>query len=212
MIGTHAQKEGVKPVKEFLKFVFSAYKMPNKDFLELMGNTKNYLSDMLEEANSLFIAKLSVYLRLNVGCHPILYIIAATLSKNIISRNWSKYYYSAITKTPSDIIGIISYVKKNNMPVTNAMKKGFAISFEKFSAKEFAAAQKKYTEISLIDVVNIIHPRHNENLKKVTAGELPEINYSCDNPIDSKFLSELETTFEKNPKKIIDDICEIKFS
>lgn len=208
MIDTHAWEKGEKSNVKFLNFITASFGIPKGNFLGMVGKTG--LKIMVEELDSLFVAKLSFYFRIHVGMHPVIHFIAAMLSKEIISRNWSKYYYSSIAQAPYDVIAIVSIIKNENMGVTNAVKKGFANSLNGFSEKILSSSQDYSDGVNLVDVVNIIHPRHTEPLRKLIAGELPK-HTPPKEAFDSKFLKNLETTLKKNPKKIINEICNIKF-
>lgn len=63
---------------------------------------------------------------------------------------------------------ILSVVKASSQKcVPNAMRKGFKKAFDKFDAYQLAKYRAENKSIKLVDLVNLIHPRHNKALQSL---------------------------------------------
>jgi hypothetical protein len=68
---------------------------------------------------------------------------------------------------------ILSYYKNSIQgPLPNSVKKGFAKAIGRFSEYQLAKYKKSNSEFSLVDVVNLVHPKSNPFLAKLVKGEL----------------------------------------
>ena len=85
------------------------------------------------------------------------------------------------------------------------------MAFDRFSENEIAASQNNDAEVSLIDVVNIIHPNHSKSIIKLITGGLKITKSICEESIDLEALKTIDETLEKNPKQIIDEIYAVTF-
>ena len=204
--------KGSESLQEFVRFLISVYKTslgsdPNS-FPYFFYET---VKCAIKEVDPLFTAKSIVYFRHHVGMSSLITNIAAELTRNIVARSWGKYFYNSLVKNPMDMVCIIKILKRKNIPIPNAMKKGFTMAFDRFKESEIASSQNYDGEVNLIDVVNIVHPKHSDVIKKLIAGNIKVVEEEVDNYIDPETLLMLESRLEKDPKKLIDDICDITF-
>ena len=85
-----------------------------------------------------------------------------------------------------DMLEIISYYQLRNpgKGLPNSLKRGFKRVLEAADAYELAKYQGKGKEVSLVDVVNLIHPHPSEKMqetfKKLMKGELKQFNTAED--------------------------------
>lgn len=113
-----------------------------------------------------FAAKAAVYARNEFGMRSISHVVAGLLANLISGTSWGKDFYKAVVRRPDDMMEIFSYYKSigGNHP-TNAMKKGFAAAFDKFDAYQLAKYRAADKEVSLVDIVNLVHPTPTERNK-----------------------------------------------
>jgi hypothetical protein len=71
-----------------------------------------------------------------------------------------------VVRRPDDAIEILAYyLAVYNKPIPNALKKGLGTALSRFDEYQLAKYRKSAAEISLVDVLNLVHPPHTEALK-----------------------------------------------
>lgn len=124
-----------------------------------------------------FLAKAAVYARTEFGMRSISHVVAGELPKYVKGEAWMKSFIDRVVFRPDDMTEILSYYMVNyGKPVPNALKKGLAKAFDKFNEYQLAKYQSRDKDISLVDVVNMVHPKPTEKnaeaLKKLIADTL----------------------------------------
>jgi hypothetical protein len=147
----------------------------NDQFYEKAETKFDRITELLKKVNPLFAAKAAIYARTEFGMRSISHVLASEIAKHISKEKWAKEFYKAIVYRPDDMSEILAYHKKNGK-ISNAMKKGFAMAFNKFDAYQLAKYRCENKSIKLIDIVNLVHPKGNdknkEALKLLVKGEL----------------------------------------
>lgn len=63
---------------------------------------------------------------------------------------------------------ILSVIKSETAKcVPNAVRKGFKKAFERFDAYQLAKYRSENKDIKLVDIVNLVHPKHTDALQKL---------------------------------------------
>jgi len=145
------------------------YRSSKQTFKELIA--------LLEKVDPLFAAKAAIYARNEFGMRSITHVLAGELAKHVSGKDWAKYFYREIVRRPDDMLEIMAYFYgKGNTKLPNAMKKGFAASFDKFDSYQLAKYRGEQKSVKLVDAVNLIHPsptnRNAEALNKLVKGKL----------------------------------------
>ncbi len=117
------------------------------------------VKELINECDKLFVAKLAVYARNEFGMRTISHVLASEIANDISKTNWAKYFYYSIIHRPDDMTEIIAYHFSNKRKLTNAMRKGFKLAFNKFDNYQLAKYKNSNKKIKLIDVVNLVHPK-----------------------------------------------------
>jgi hypothetical protein len=119
-----------------------------------------------------FVAKAAIYARdvfnMRTGSH----IVAGEIANLVHGEKWLKSFYNKVVVRPDDMLEIISYIKANSYKLPNALKKGFALALQEFSEYEVAKYKKTSKSMSLVDVVNLVHPKPTEAITKLVKGTL----------------------------------------
>lgn len=149
------------------------YRSANATFKELI--------QLLAKVDAEFAAKAAIYARTKFGMRSITHVLAAELSAYASGQAWAKNFYNRIIKRPDDMLEIMAYFyAKGGKTLPNAMKKGFAKSFDRFDGYQLAKYRGERKAVKLIDVVNLVHPkatdRNAQALKALVGGELKSIN------------------------------------
>lgn len=141
-------------------------------YYESAKDIQKRIINKLDVVDPLFCAKLAVYLRTNANMRSVSHFIAAYIARHISGNEWAKRLYEKLVVRPDDIAEIIAwYAKLNDIKTTgkqlkklpNSMKKGFKSSLEKLDAYQIDKYKMERRNISLVDVVNLLHPNTKDN-------------------------------------------------
>jgi hypothetical protein len=161
------------PELELISILLTSF--ANNQFYEKSESKFDRIIELLKNVNPLFAAKAAIYARTEFGMRSISHVLASEIAKHVSGQKWAKSFYEKIVYRPDDMIEILSYHKKNGK-LSGAMKKGFAMAFNKFDAYQLAKYRAENKQVKLIDVVNLVHPKGNESnkeaLKLLVKGEL----------------------------------------
>lgn len=146
-------------------FVEDKYYENSTEQIERIYNLLSTLSDKE------FICKAAIYSRTNFGMRSASHIIAAEIAKDVKGATWTRSFLDKIVYRPDDMTEILSYyLKKYGTPIPNSLKVGFARAFNRFNEYQLAKYRGENKEVSLIDVVNLVHPKPvKENAKALKA-------------------------------------------
>ncbi len=121
------------------------------------------LQDLVTQNDPEFAAKAGLYARHEFGMRSVSHVLAGEIAHNVKGQAWTKHFFDKIVHRPDDITEIVAYyMQQYGKPLPNAMKQGLAKSFNKFDAYQLAKYRGKTNKISLIDVVNLVHPEPGE--------------------------------------------------
>jgi 60 kDa SS-A/Ro ribonucleoprotein len=139
-------------------------------------DTTTRLKEVLSIVDPLFAAKAAIYARTKYGMRSVSHITASEIAKRLQGQTWAKSFYNAVIYRPDDLLEIVSYHQANNGKLSNAMKGGFALAFDKFDGYQLAKYRGEGKGTKLVDVVNMVHPvpveKNAEAIKQLVAGEL----------------------------------------
>jgi hypothetical protein len=138
-----------------------------------------------------FVAKALVYARTVIGQRSVTHYGSVALAKLLSGSDIGKKFFSKRVRNKNsggvifridDMLEIVSLYKHLNpgKPLPNSMKKGFKAALESADSYELAKYQGKGKAVSLVDLVNLVHPKPNadmaETFKKLMNGELKQFN------------------------------------
>lgn len=128
-------------------------------FYRKAENSFQELVSLIAKAGPDFAAKAAIFARTEYGMRSITHVLAAELAAYASGRSWAKSFYAKIIFRPDDMMEIIAYYKaKGGKTLPNAMKKGFALAFDKFDGYQIAKYRGENKAVKLVDVVNLVHP------------------------------------------------------
>lgn len=124
-----------------------------------------------------FAAQLALFARNEIGMRSVSHVIAAEVSKAVKGEQWVRRFLDRIVRRPDDMLEIVAYyIARFGRTVPNAMKKGFSKAFGRFDEYQLAKYRGEGHEVSLVDVVNLVHPTptvgNREALRRLVKGEL----------------------------------------
>lgn len=124
-----------------------------------------------------FIAKAGIYARNEFGMRSISHALVSELAHIVKGEVWFKDAIAKTIRRPDDMTEILScYINTYGKPIPNSLKKGLALAFNKFDAYSLGKYRGETHAISLVDVVNLVHPspmdKNKDALSKLVKGEL----------------------------------------
>ena len=123
--------------------------------------------------NKKFIAKSAIYARTKFGMRSISHLVAGEVAKRVKGKQWTKKFYEKVVYRPDDITEILAYyLNKYNKPIPNSLKKGLAKAITKFDEYSLGKYRGAKHSLSLVDVVNLVHPKPTKAIDKLVKGTL----------------------------------------
>lgn len=132
---------------------------------------------LISEVDPLFAAKAAVYARNADGLRSITHLVGAEVARTGSGRPWVKDFLSAVVRRPDDATEILAYyLSRYGKPLPNGLKKGLGLALGKFDGYSLARYRGEDKDISLVDVVNLCHPKptakNGTALAQLVKGEL----------------------------------------
>lgn len=132
-----------------------------------------------------FVAKAALYARNQFGMRSVTHVVAGELAKAVKGEPWFKSFIDQVCHRPDDMMEILGYYlaqfgtekvtgkgRKVRRPIPNSLKKGFSLALGRFSAYQLAKYKKEGKGISMVDLVNLCHPKASEDLTALMKGTL----------------------------------------
>lgn len=166
----------------------------DNSYFEKLGDKENRFAEVIKEVAKKdveFLAKALIYARSVMGQRSVTHFGAVQLAKYLSGHKVARKFFSkrdrkkeigGIIYRLDDMLEIIAcYQALNpNKPLPNSMKNGFRLALESADAYELAKYQGNGKSVSLVDVVNLVHPKPSkemeETFKKLMNGELKQHN------------------------------------
>lgn len=167
-------------------------------FYEKESDRESRLISVIKEVGKKdpeLVAKALVYARTVMGQRSVTHV-GAVAAVNVLSGNpiASRFYgkrdrkenRGGIVYRLDDILEIVAYyfLRNPGKPLPNSMKRGFKRALEVADTYELAKYQGSGKAVSLVDIVNLVHPKPSEKMqdtfKKLMKGELKQFNTSED--------------------------------
>lgn len=135
------------------------------------------LVELLDQVDPEYSAKLAVYARNEFGMRSVSHVLASEVTRRVSGKTWTKEFVNSVIRRPDDITEILAYsISKYGKPLPKALQKGLANAFSKFDEYQLAKYRGEGKNVSLVDAVNIVHPKpvekNREALEKLVNGEL----------------------------------------
>lgn len=170
----------VDPRYEFASIALTSF--AGNQYYRKADETVDRLKILLGQIDPLFAAKVAIYARREAGMRSITHVIAGELAgEKSRGQAWARPFFRRIVRRPDDMLEIIAYITstKGRRPLPNAVRWGFRSALEALDAYEIAKYQSNGKAVSMLDLVNMLHPKPNqggnaEALKALVAGTLKQ--------------------------------------
>lgn len=149
--------------------VMTTFLSSEGSYYEKGGSEMKEIIALMDRVEPEFIAKLAIYTRNEGNLRSVSHLLAARLAKYLSGEEWAKRFYNRIVVRPDDmseILACYAYLNgkkgKDISKIPNAMKRGFKSVLERLDAYQIDKYKMGRREISLVDLVNLFHPKVNE--------------------------------------------------
>jgi hypothetical protein len=111
------------------------------------------------------------------GLRSVSHIVAGELAtrQDVKGAAWLRAFYRKVVMRPDDITETLAYLKQKDpklRKLSNALKRGFGDALTGFDAYQLAKYLRADKDPSLIDAVNLLHPKSTAALKALMTGTL----------------------------------------
>lgn len=127
-------------------------------YYETEEEATDKIREAAEQCDPLFVAKTAVYARCTANMRSVSHFLAAILAKRASGKAWARHFYERVAVRPDDISEILACYDMKNNSLPNAMRKGFRSAFEKFDIYQLDKYKMTRRAVSLVDLVNLLHP------------------------------------------------------
>jgi len=152
--------------------------MLGNDFYRSESEATTRLRKLISDSSDLeFTAKAALYARNEAGMRSVSHLVAGELAKQVKGASWTARFFEKVVRRPDDVLEILAYYSARfGKPIPNALKKGMGHALTRFDEYQLAKYRRDNAELSLVDAVNLVHPRHTEALGKLMKGDLSAAN------------------------------------
>ena len=149
------------PKEELVSTVLTSF--IQKSYYESENEVLGRIKSALEQVDPLFAAKLAIYTRTEANMRSSSHVLAGELARKLSGKEWATRFYEKIIVRPDDMSEILGYYqlinKGSKVKLPNSMKKGFKKRLERLDAYLIDKYKMKGKDISLVDLVNLFHPK-----------------------------------------------------
>ena len=163
-------------------------------YYEKLGEREQRFANVIADVaktDKTFAAKAMVYARSVMGQRTVTHFGAVELAKVLAGDSLGTRFFSKRARKANaggiiyrldDMLEIAACYQARNpgKQLSNAIKKGFKAALEAADEYELAKYQAKNRDLSLVDIVNLVHPKPSEKMVPVFAklmkGELKQFN------------------------------------
>lgn len=180
-----------------------------KSYYESENEIVNRITKSAASVNEDFIAKLAIYLRKDNNMRSVTHLLAGELAPRLSGKEYASRFYKQVSMRPDDMSEILAYyLSKGNTKIANSMKRGFKKKLESMDPYLIDKYKMKNKEISLVDLVNLMHPSPNQSnseaFSRLMNGE------SLDGLYSTKIMEKVMTKAGKDAIKSGKDVKEVK--
>ena len=186
LMGEKAYK--LDPKEELVSTVLTTF--VQKSYYESENEILKRIKDAASKCDPLFVAKLAIYTRDEANMRSSSHVLAGELASRASGTIWGKRFYQKVAIRPDDMSEIIGYYKNvmKQKALPNAMRIGFKRKLESMDAYLIDKYKMGGKEISLVDLVNLLHPKANQKNAEAYKLLIKEGGKGIDKLYSSKIL------------------------
>lgn len=161
---------------EFASILLTSF--GNDKFYRTASEERKRMTELIEKLPLAFVAKAAIFARDEFGMRSITHNAAVEVAKRAGKEraNWTKNFFRKVVVRPDDMTEILalwlSEQETGKTRIPNSMKKGFALALQDFNSYQLAKYRSENKSVSLVDVVNLVHPVPTEAITALVNGNL----------------------------------------
>lgn len=161
--------------QEFLSILFTSFL--KDQFYQTADDTISRIKSLIVNEDKKFVAKAAIYARTKLGMRSVSHLVASEVAKAVKGATWSRSFFQKIVNRPDDMTEILAcYMSSYGKPIPNSLKKGFAKVLEGLDDYKLAKYRMGGKDVSMVDVINMVHPRATKSLTKLIEGQLKNLD------------------------------------
>ena len=157
------------PELEFVSILLTSFM--KDQYYRKADDSINRIKELIKTVDPLFAAKAALYARNEFGMRSVSHVVAGELA-GYRNADWTKRFYDKIVHRPDDMTEIMSYIYASGKKETNPIRKGFGAAFQRLDEYQLAKYKGEGKEFSLIDLVNMVHPKATPAITALMKGTL----------------------------------------
>lgn len=107
-----------------------------------------------------FAAQCALYARHEAGLRSVSHVLTDAIVNTIRGEDWTRRFVNKVVFRVDDMTEILALqLQRGKKGIPNALKRGLADAFVRFDAYQLAKYRGERREVSLVDVVNLVHPK-----------------------------------------------------
>jgi 60 kDa SS-A/Ro ribonucleoprotein len=173
------------PKLEFVSLLLTS--MLKDQFYRSADDQLTRIQELAMQVDPYFAAQAAIFARRDNNMRSVSHVVAGELfrkdgaNSRVSGKNWVKRFIDKVVQRPDDALEILAYYEAKIASVKpvkhpNQLLKGLSLSLDKFDAYQLAKYLGKNKDISLVDLVNLVHPGPKELYGKVVRDELKNTN------------------------------------
>jgi len=161
------------PKVEFASILLTSFMQDQ--FYRSADETTQRLRELIPQVGYEFAAKAALFARDEFGMRSVTHVVAGELAMQAQGLPWTKDFYDRLVVRADDITEILSYVitAQGRGKVPHALSEGLGRALSRQNAYSLAKYRASGKAMSLVDAVNLCHPRSTEALDQLMQGTLP---------------------------------------
>lgn len=171
------QAHKMSPKLEFASAVLTCW--TTDTFYKTGAQDVSRIADLARKLDDpLFAAKAAVYTRRDNGLRSVSHVVAGELAsrQDVKGSTWLRKFFRKVVVRPDDITETLAYLKAHGNPklrnLSNALKRGFGDALSTFDAYQLGKYLRTDKDPTLIDAVNLLHPKKTAATEALMTGTL----------------------------------------
>lgn len=168
------------PELEFVSILLTS--MVQDQFYRKADDTLARVIELIPAVGHEFAAKAALFARDEFGMRSISHVVAGELAMRARGEQWTRPFYDKMVVRADDITEILSYVinKHGRRPIPNALKDGLGRALTRMNAYQLGRYRAEGKALSMVDVVNLLHPQPSEAISALVNGTLRSQSWETD--------------------------------
>lgn len=158
-----------------------------------------------------FAAQAAIYARTKYAMRSVSHVVAREIAR-VQGQEWTKRFFEKVVYRPDDMLEIMArYLTTNDKGrvLPNSFRKGFAKVLEGLNEYKLAKYRGEGKDVSMVDLVNLIHPKATRAIGRLMRGDLKAAD-TWETKLSQGAQEVDEDTGETIGRKSDEEVAEVK--